>query len=75
LIWLCLKRLKTDSGKLLRLFSDHGVIVSPGNYYYLDKPEDHHIRLSIAALDEHEIETGIERLGKALDTIYGSRQP
>ena len=70
LIWLCLKQLRTEPSRVMQTFLDQGVIVSPGHYYYMEQPRDCYIRLSIAALNEEEIEAGIERLGKAITKIY-----
>ena len=44
----------------------HGVMISPGHYYFNESPSRKHFRLSIASLDENEIVEGIKRLGKAL---------
>ncbi len=44
----------------------HGVLVSPGDYYFHGGNPHRSFRISIASLDEDEIERGIERLGAAL---------
>jgi DNA-binding transcriptional MocR family regulator len=47
----------------------HGVVVSPGSYYFPHKKKSRHFRISISSLDESEISEGISRAGKALYQI------
>ena len=44
----------------------HGVVVSPGRYYYAQPLEERQFRISISMLDEEEITEGFARLGSAL---------
>lgn len=45
------------------------VLVSPGNYYFYSTNPQKYFRISIASLNEEEIEEGIIRLGKALNDL------
>lgn len=47
----------------------HGVAVSPGDYYFHGTNPHRSFRISIASLNEVEIERGIERLGAALRAL------
>ncbi len=44
-----------------------GVAVSPGSYFVIGESEHPHVRLSIAAIDESEIDEGVRRLASAID--------
>ena len=47
--------------------------VVPGRYFFSSEQRAVNIRLSIATLDEREIEEGVRRLARALDVIYSGR--
>lgn len=65
-IWLELRRPYPDELSLKELLLKHGVLVSPGDYYFHGSSPKKYFRISIANLNEEEIETGIVRLGAAL---------
>jgi DNA-binding transcriptional MocR family regulator len=68
-IWVSL-HFPVESGKPINdLLLPHGVVVSPGDYYFHGGRPHGSFRISIAALNEIEIERGIERLGAALGTL------
>ena len=68
LIWMRLgKRIPPEV--LLDECLRQGVLVSPGHYYFTHPPEGTYLRLSIATLDEGEIEEGITRLGQAVNRV------
>jgi len=45
------------------------VSAAPGSLFYAEPPDEVHLRLSISALDETEIEEGARRLGQALRSL------
>jgi DNA-binding transcriptional MocR family regulator len=55
-----------DETRLQELMLQHGVVVSPGSYYFPHKKKSEHFRISISRLDESEISEGISRTGRAL---------
>ncbi|RPI15906.1 MAG: PLP-dependent aminotransferase family protein [Ignavibacteriae bacterium] len=69
LIWLKLNNIKIDSAEINKIFLKHGVIVSPGKFYYLKQNNDIYFRISISTLNEKEIETGMKRLGEAITKL------
>lgn len=76
LIWLQLRDTGQDEAELHRVFSQNGVVMAPGNYFFSDfqlpaHSSFPHFRISISTLNEAEIKEGIARLGKALSRIYG----
>jgi DNA-binding transcriptional MocR family regulator len=64
-IWVKLPR-KLSERELHALMAPHGIIVSPGSYYFAGKLPSKYFRISIAGINEKEIQEGIQRLGKAL---------
>ena len=70
LIWMKLGGLTISEDELHNIFIKHKVRVSPGSSYFIEKPEDHFIRLSISKLNEEEILEGIKRLKSALEEAY-----
>jgi DNA-binding transcriptional MocR family regulator len=69
-IWVRMPQ-KIGEIPLKNLMLQHGVIVSPGGYYFPEKKDSEYFRLSISCLDEQEIREGIQRSGKALRTQFG----
>jgi DNA-binding transcriptional MocR family regulator len=69
-IWVRMPK-KIGENDLKELMLHHGVIVSPGGYYFPDKKASEYFRLSISCLDEQEIWEGIRRSGEALRSIFG----
>jgi DNA-binding transcriptional MocR family regulator len=65
-IWVELQFDRDDSIPINDDLIEHGVVVSPGDYYFHGASPHRSFRISIAGLDEGEIERGIERLGSAL---------
>jgi DNA-binding transcriptional MocR family regulator len=50
-------------------FSEQGVMVHNGKYFFSKEPNHDYIRICISQTNEAEIEEGIKRLGKALLTL------
>jgi 2-aminoadipate transaminase len=69
LIWLKLANVKIKTTEINKLFLKHGILVSPGEYYFLKKSSDVYFRISISTLNENEIEEGIKRLGEAITNL------
>ncbi len=68
-IWVNLHH-PIDGGKPINdLLVPYGVVVSPGDYYFHGAKRRSSFRISIASLNESEIEEGIERLGAALGAL------
>jgi DNA-binding transcriptional MocR family regulator len=66
LIWVSVSGRKVDDEQFEEICRRHGVVVSPGRYYYADAPLEQQFRISISMLDEDEIADGFARLGAAL---------
>jgi len=64
-IWVTLPK-RMDEVRLHDHMLRHGVVVSPGSYYFPNKKVSGHFRISISRLNETEISEGIARAGKAL---------
>jgi 2-aminoadipate transaminase len=69
LIWLKLNNIKIDTSEINKQFLKHGILVSPGQYYYMKYQNEIYFRISISTLDETEIEKGIKRLGEAISNL------
>lgn len=69
LIWLKLSNTKIKPPEINKLFLKHGVLVSPGEHYFLKKSSDIYFRISISTLNENEIDEGIKRLGEAISNL------
>jgi len=67
-LWFRLPR-PVDEATLSAALSPHGVAVAPGSYFYPEAGASEHFRVSIASLNESEIVSGLERLGRALAGI------
>ncbi len=65
-IWLTLSSSYQSEESLKNLLLKHGILASPGEYYFHKETQRKYFRISIASLNETEIEEGIARLGKAL---------
>lgn len=68
-IWVTLKTPYPDESLFQEMLLKHGVLVSPGDYYFHRSHPHKYFRLSIANLNEQEIEKGIIRLGEALKAL------
>ena len=73
-IWVSLKNSYQDEGLLKKVMIKNGVLVSPGAYYFHLSNARKYFRISISTLNEEEIETGISRLGRALDELISLRK-
>ncbi len=67
-IWIKMPK-KLEEYQLCEYMLKHGVVVSPGSYYFSEAPLSQYIRISIASINEAEIKEGIARLGKALHSL------
>ena len=65
-LWLRLPN-EVDESAVLERAVANGIAVSPGRYFQIGESEHPHVRLSIAAIDEAQIDEGIRRLAQALD--------
>jgi DNA-binding transcriptional MocR family regulator len=74
LIWLRLKPFSAIAPDWSRLFDAYGVSVSCGTDFFFSEGSDAYFRLSIATLNEKEIEEGVLRLSKLLQHIYGQNR-
>lgn len=64
-IWIKMPK-KWSERQVREYMIKHGVVVSPGSYYFSQASLSQYIRISIASINEEEIKEGIVRLGKAL---------
>jgi len=71
--WVSLKDRGITQQELLERVKLEGVKVGPGSRYFANRPAATHFRLSIACVDEKQIEIGCQRLGRAIDP--GSKHP
>jgi len=69
-IWVKLPA-KLGEGRLHERMLQHGVIVSPGTYYFPHKKKSEYFRISISRLNESEIGEGLSRAGRALHQMVG----
>jgi DNA-binding transcriptional MocR family regulator len=58
-----------------KILVKHGVMVSPGSFYFPRRAEDLQFRVSISNVKEPEIAEGILRLGRALREVLTGRSP
>ena len=73
-IWIRLKDMDVNEDEILNIFFRHGVTMQAGGSHYLGPSTGPCFRLSIAHLDETEVEEGIRRLARGLDELYQGRQ-
>jgi len=64
MIWL--KLLFNHMENVENYFSENGVMVHNGKYFFVTSQQYNYIRICISQSDENEIEEGIKRLGKAI---------
>jgi DNA-binding transcriptional MocR family regulator len=67
-MWVRLPR-RLSERELHELLLPHGVVVSPGSYYFPNFRPSEHFRISIARLNEQEIREGLLRLWEALRAL------
>jgi len=65
-IWVSLSRAYENEDHFKTTLLKHGVLVSPGLYYFSSSKLQKYFRISISSLNEIEITEGIKRLGGAL---------
>jgi DNA-binding transcriptional MocR family regulator len=68
-LWVRLPGLRMQEADLMAQLTAHGILVSPGSPFFCEPPPENGFRLSVANLTEAEIETGCERLGRALAAV------
>jgi len=71
--WLTLRDCNVAEKELLARILHAGVKVGPGHRYFAGQPESVHFRLSIACVDEDEIETACQQLGQVLGSAVSGR--
>lgn len=71
LIWMRMDNVAQDDRDLIQIFNRNGIKLAPGDIFFTEKKPQKYYRLSIATLNEEEIEEGVRRLGKAIKQIYG----
>ncbi len=67
MIWL--KLLTKPLKDIENYFSDFGVMVHNGKYFFADEQSNDYIRICIAQVDETEIEEGIKKTGEAIKAL------
>jgi DNA-binding transcriptional MocR family regulator len=72
LIWVTMAGQPVDEQRLDEICRRHGVVVSPGRYYYAESAPQLQFRISISMLDEDQINQGFARLGQALHELCES---
>jgi DNA-binding transcriptional MocR family regulator len=65
-IWVKLSRAYQNEAQFKTILLNHGVLVSPGLYYFSSSQMQNNFRISISSLNDEEINAGIKRLGSAL---------
>ena len=65
-LWLTLSDPVDTEATICREVGRAGVRVAPGRWFFAKPPENAHLRLSIACVDETRIEEGCRRLGEVL---------
>ena len=73
LVWMTLAPTGASQAEIMGAFRASGVAVVPGRHFFSSEQRAVNVRLSIATLDEREIEEGVRRLARALDMIYSGR--
>ena len=69
-VWIRLKGLDMSEDKIMGHIFDHGVMALPGSTHFYGPSDGVYFRISIAHLDEADIEEGVRRLGMCLDQLY-----
>ena len=65
-LWLKLPRPIEVEDEICDRLARNGIRVAPGRWFYAEPPTHAHLRLSIAVVDEIQIEEGCRRLGAEL---------
>ena len=66
-IWVSLSKVYQNEDHFKTILLKHGVLASPGLYYFYSSKLQKFFRISISSLNEDEIAEGIKRLGSALN--------
>jgi 2-aminoadipate transaminase len=69
-IWLTLPN-GASSTRLFEMAIKDKVAFVPGHPFYIDRPDTDTLRLNFSCVDEETIETGIRRLGQAVEELLG----
>ncbi|MBW1722737.1 MAG: PLP-dependent aminotransferase family protein [Deltaproteobacteria bacterium] len=69
-LWIELNGLDMEDETLFRFMADRGILISPGSHHFCNPPDRLGFRISIAHLEETDIQEGISRLGMALWDLY-----
>lgn len=64
--WVTLEEGRLEESELLERIRREGVKVGPGSRYFANRPAANHFRLSVACVDERQIEIGCRLLGRAI---------
>ncbi|HNW56374.1 MAG TPA: PLP-dependent aminotransferase family protein [Bacteroidales bacterium] len=67
MIWL--KLLTKPQRNIENHFSDYGVLIHNGQYFFANEQPNNYIRICIAQTNEREIEEGIKRIGEAISAL------
>lgn len=67
MIWV--KLLTKPLGNIENHFSNHGVLIHNGKYFFVHEVSNDYIRICIAQTNEEEIEEGIKRIGEAIKAL------
>lgn len=67
MIWL--KLLTNYVDRIEDHFSQYGVLVHNGKYFFTNEPAHNYIRICIAQVNESEIEEGIQKIGEAVKAL------
>jgi len=67
MLWI--KLLTKPMKNIEKHFSDHGVVIHNGQYFFVNEPTDNYIRICIAQTNETEIEEGIRKIGEAVNVL------
>lgn len=67
MIWI--KLLTKPIKNIENHFSDFGVLIHNGQYFFVTEPHNNYIRICIAQTNETEIQEGIKRIGEAIRAL------
>lgn len=67
MLWI--KLLTRPIKNIERHFSDYGVVIHNGQYFFVNEPLNNYIRICIAQTNENEIEEGIRMIGEAIKVL------
>ncbi|HKL41733.1 MAG TPA: PLP-dependent aminotransferase family protein [Clostridia bacterium] len=64
-----------DISFLVTYLEDKGIVVAPGNLFYLNKVKTKHIRISIASIELDDLEDNLKLFCAALDDFFNEVTP